>query len=307
MELAMDDFVESMDLMTAGDPDEDGYDPSPLRLILSLTYPSPPSSEPTEWFSTEDSYSPAIHNIANTLVFRMTNPDGDLPAVPRVLTKYMDPPASVVESSHSAREKLVSLLDVKLVPPKPKALNKKTAHYDQADKNPLSLNEIFNSIATNPDQSTTSGFPTASTLVNPDSTKMDVDETRKRFEPSPPTAKVEGDDEDGEFVIVDKADGTLMGGGLEEDDDEEPDTEEDEPTTKEEDEAASSAPSMHSPVNLIHEAENAVVDSFSFQNYSKAVGLLQQASEVAVRVRFLPSLLANFPFRPSFFSLSFIH
>lgn len=113
MEDAMDAFVDSMDLTTAGPPDEDGCISSCPQGSLSFTNPST-HSEPTDWFTVSDSYSPAIHNIQNTLVFRLSNPDSELPPVPRILTKYMDPPPSLVEKAAPAREEAIEAFDIKL-------------------------------------------------------------------------------------------------------------------------------------------------------------------------------------------------
>ncbi|GAA6003096.1 uncharacterized protein JCM10292_002859, partial [Rhodotorula paludigena] len=124
MDDAMDDFVDAMDLTEAGPPDEEG--------------------NPTEFFSVEDSFSPAIHNIQNTLVFRLSNPDGDLPPVPPVLTKYMDPPASLAAQSEEAAQKVLRAFDIRRVPPKPKKINKRNQNYAQPDlEDEIELDAIF--------------------------------------------------------------------------------------------------------------------------------------------------------------------
>ncbi|KAM0788529.1 hypothetical protein ACM66B_001657 [Microbotryomycetes sp. NB124-2] len=114
---AMDDFVDAMDVSQAGPEDDDG--------------------KPTHWFSIKDSYSPAIHNINNALVFRLSNPDGELPPVSQHLTKYLDPPESVVQQARQAIERAVKTLDVKAAPAKPTQTyrGKKGASNDTADVN----------------------------------------------------------------------------------------------------------------------------------------------------------------------------
>ena len=70
-------------------------------------------SNPTEWFSTSDSYNPAIHNIQNALVHRLSNPYGPLPPVPNELTKYLEPPKHVVDGANEAAERLKEVMNVK--------------------------------------------------------------------------------------------------------------------------------------------------------------------------------------------------
>lgn len=85
----------------------------PLRLHeLLLTRAS--CSIPIEFFGTDDSFSPAIHNVQNTLVFRLSNPDADLPPIPPVLTKYMDPPSAVAEAAAAAVDKVKRAFDVQI-------------------------------------------------------------------------------------------------------------------------------------------------------------------------------------------------
>ncbi|KAK4058526.1 ATP-dependent DNA helicase yku80 [Microbotryomycetes sp. JL221] len=108
---AMDDFVDAMDVSAAGPPDDEG--------------------NPTHWFNIEESFSPAIHNVNNALVFRLSNPEGELPPVSRHLTRFLDPPSSVVEQGVEAIERAIKCLDVTPAPPKPKGTYK--GRRDQAD------------------------------------------------------------------------------------------------------------------------------------------------------------------------------
>lgn len=210
----------------------------------------------------------------------MTNPDGDLPPVPRILTKYMDPPASIVENSNATREKVISLFDVKLVPPKPKALNKTTAHYSTGDQAPIDIADIVGSGVV------ASSAPVAR-LHSPAMDVHGASSPRDATTASPVT-KLEKMEEEDDFVVVDKADAMVVD---EEEEEAEPDTEDDEPDTEDEDDAPMrSAPSVQSPVTLVKEAETAVLTSFSRQLYSKAVGLLQEAARSAMQVRSLFSL-----------------
>lgn len=74
---AMDQIVDAMDLSEAGPPGSDG--------------------KPTSWFSCADSFSPGVHNVQNAIIYRISNPDGDLPPVHPALTKYLEPPKSVLD------------------------------------------------------------------------------------------------------------------------------------------------------------------------------------------------------------------
>lgn len=78
-----------------------------VRLILL------PRRNAKPWLDLEDSFSPAIHNIQNTLIFRLSEPDGELPPVPESIVKYLDPPQSVVDNSKEAREALIAAFDVR--------------------------------------------------------------------------------------------------------------------------------------------------------------------------------------------------
>ncbi|KAK4053487.1 ATP-dependent DNA helicase yku80 [Microbotryomycetes sp. JL201] len=101
---AMDDFVDAMDISKAGPEDGEG--------------------RPTHWFSIKESYSPAIHNVNNALVFRLSNPEGELPPVCSHLTKYLDPPEHVVQQAREAIEHAIKTLDVHAAPPKPTKIHR---------------------------------------------------------------------------------------------------------------------------------------------------------------------------------------
>lgn len=70
-------------------------------------------SNPTEWFTCADSYNPALHNISNALTFRLTYSFGPLPSIPTEITKYLDPPATVIERSETTLKRLRDVMDVK--------------------------------------------------------------------------------------------------------------------------------------------------------------------------------------------------
>ncbi|GAA5855574.1 hypothetical protein JCM8547_007894 [Rhodosporidiobolus lusitaniae] len=262
---AMDALVDSMDLTTAGPEDEE--------------------ANPTEFFLLADSYSPAIHNVQNTLVFRLVDPDGELPPVPRQLTKYMDPPQSVVEKSEKARKAVIDAFDIVLVPPKPRKINKHSGQVVQDDVVPTDLAALLGSQAADALAEGAHQAPSVSQAV----AKMDVDRsdgTDGRGLSNGKSAKKEDEDEDEDFVIVD---GEEANGAKMEDDEEEeaePDTDEGEPGSDDEDEdgnvARESGPSLGA---AFEEAEELVRTSFSYQNYGKAVGLIKAAKASADKGR----------------------
>ncbi|BGP14574.1 ATP-dependent DNA helicase yku80 [Rhodosporidiobolus nylandii] len=209
---AMDAFVDSMDLTAAGEPDEDG--------------------DPTEWFSVDSSFSPAIHNIQRTLVFRLSNPDATLPPPSHDLTKYMDPPAAVIEKSQRAREVAIEALDIKLVPPKPKKINKATAAYVHDnqridDAAALGLSSAHTNGGASPSQPSAANGGTSP--AEPQQMDVDGDEDERKDSASP-TVSPKKEKQDDDFVIVDAADAGAVG----QEDEVEPDTDDEEPDTDDE-------------------------------------------------------------------------
>ncbi|GAA5892625.1 hypothetical protein JCM5296_006178 [Sporobolomyces johnsonii] len=226
---AMDNFVDAMDLSKAGPLDAAG--------------------EPTPWFNIEESFSPAVHNIQNTLVFRMSNPDGELPPVPKVLTKYMDPPVSVSARADEARRAVIGAFSPKLIPPKPKKVNRATANFagiGTDDEEKVERSRLF------PKQA-------AVEAGNEDVEMADVAGTGlPKQEPEQPM------DED-----KDDVEGA------------EPDTDEGEPETEDE-EGYDVVGRGELVESLVEKARKLVEQSFSTQNYRKASDELRQARKVAV-------------------------
>lgn len=104
----MSQLVDAMDYTDPSNIDEDGYVPSPLQLLHS----DHPRSVPASLYKIEESYSPAIHNINHTLLFRMSNSDGDIPPIPESITRYMQPFPHVVERAASALAVASMVFDV---------------------------------------------------------------------------------------------------------------------------------------------------------------------------------------------------
>ncbi|GAA6009415.1 hypothetical protein JCM11491_003548 [Sporobolomyces phaffii] len=111
---AMDAFVDAMNLDSLAEVDENG--------------------DKLPWFNVRESYSPAIHNVQNTLMFRLGNPDGDLPPVPAALTRYLDPPRELVDRAAGAKQTAVDAFKVLAVPPKPKKTTKANENYAQPEE-----------------------------------------------------------------------------------------------------------------------------------------------------------------------------
>ncbi|QSZ30883.1 hypothetical protein DSL72_000441 [Monilinia vaccinii-corymbosi] len=100
LKTAMSDFVDSMDLSTAGKDDE---------------------GKPAEYMAIEDTFSPVLHRISQAIRRRAVKPDEGIPPPPDVLTKWSHPPSGLVEKSMTKLETLIKASDVKKVPATAKA------------------------------------------------------------------------------------------------------------------------------------------------------------------------------------------
>ncbi|KAF6765925.1 SPOC domain-like protein [Ephemerocybe angulata] len=96
---AMDDFVDAMDLMDAGEKDEEG--------------------NRGQWFSTAEAFNPAIHRIKQAIFHSAvvsdiaTNP---LPPPHPDLTFFFEPPSRALKRARKPLEKCKQLFNVKQVP-----------------------------------------------------------------------------------------------------------------------------------------------------------------------------------------------
>ncbi|GAA5949862.1 hypothetical protein JCM21900_004229 [Sporobolomyces salmonicolor] len=228
MDEAMDNFVDAMDLSTAGTLDAAG--------------------EPTPWFNIEESFSPAVHNIQNTLVFRMSNPDAELPPAPKVITKYMDPPVGVLARADEARRAVIAAFSPKLVPPKPKKFNKATTN--------------FAGIGTEEEE------------------KVERD---RLF--SKPAAVEAGNENVGRTTDAGTAlskQEQPMGEDKDDVEDAEPDTDEDEPETEDEEDDVVVVGRGEPIGSRVEKARKLVEQSFSTQSYQKASDELRKARKEAV-------------------------
>ncbi|KAI0638826.1 SPOC domain-like protein [Trametes polyzona] len=98
---AMEEFVDAMDLMDAGEKDEDG------------------NRQP--WFSTTDSYNPAIHRVKQAQYHAAIVKDLNRQPVPpphEELLKYFEPPRRVLKRAREAVEECKRVFNVREVPKK---------------------------------------------------------------------------------------------------------------------------------------------------------------------------------------------
>ncbi|KUJ20967.1 SPOC domain-like protein [Mollisia scopiformis] len=95
---AMSEYVDSMDLSTF-DKDDEG--------------------NPTEYMKIEDTYSPIVHRILQAIRQRAIY-GGPVEPPAEILTKWSEPPAELAMKSTGRLEKLISVADVRKVPPKVK-------------------------------------------------------------------------------------------------------------------------------------------------------------------------------------------
>lgn len=99
---AMDKYIDDMDLMDAGEKDEDRY----LTIAsLSVDTTNKPSKKRLQWFDTRFSYNPAVHRTKQALFHAAVVPDLStyplLPPHPELL-KYFEPPKRVLKRARKA-------------------------------------------------------------------------------------------------------------------------------------------------------------------------------------------------------------
>ncbi|KAF5382804.1 hypothetical protein D9757_007263 [Collybiopsis confluens] len=120
---AMDEFVDAMDLMVAGDKDEEG--------------------NRAEWFDPRDSYNPSFHRLKQAMFHCAIVADLDtnpLPPPNPELLKYFNPPRKMVKKAQGAIDNCVKVLNVKHVPKMAKVARKDGhSHAQDDDDEPLLL------------------------------------------------------------------------------------------------------------------------------------------------------------------------
>ncbi|KAI4519217.1 ku80-like protein [Schizophyllum commune Loenen D] len=169
---AMDDFVDSMDLMEAGEKDDDG--------------------KRGQWFTTIESYNPALHRTKQAMfhgaVVRNLDKDPVPPPHPDIV-RFFDPPNRVLRKAREALEAAKRELKVKQVPKTiPKAKEAKHAHAVEEEDEPMLLGP-------NPPSSPAAApapLPVPAKEVPTDRREADDDEDEELLleaEPSKPVSK----------------------------------------------------------------------------------------------------------------------
>lgn len=111
---AMEGLVDSMDLMHAF-KDEEGED--------------------QPWFSTEDSFNPAIHRMKEAVAYRVMHPDStDLPRPHWEVDKFLDRPEEIREASRHWAEKCRNLFNIRYYPDKASIKARMKRERDLAEK-----------------------------------------------------------------------------------------------------------------------------------------------------------------------------
>jgi ATP-dependent DNA helicase 2 subunit 2 len=110
---AMDKFVDAMDIMEAGEKDEDGFvNPLPFFYLKLITY----TSNRQPWFDTRMSYNPSVHRTKQALFHCAVVPDiltHPIPPPHPELLKYFDPPKRVLKRAREPLDECISLFKVK--------------------------------------------------------------------------------------------------------------------------------------------------------------------------------------------------
>lgn len=110
----MDNFVDAMDLMDAGEKDDEGLVSHLRDTYRALIWDN--SRNRTPWFDTLESYNPSVHRTKQAMFHCAVVSDltaNPLPAPHPELLKYFDPPKRVLKRSRDALEDCKSTLKVK--------------------------------------------------------------------------------------------------------------------------------------------------------------------------------------------------
>ncbi|KAL8873132.1 MAG: hypothetical protein Q9174_001348 [Haloplaca sp. 1 TL-2023] len=94
---AMSDYVDEMDLSRLG-RDDDG--------------------NPSEYMPMAETFSPILHRIDQAVRWRAVHPTEPVPPPYEILTRYSNPPETLISQSKKQLETLITAADVKKVPPK---------------------------------------------------------------------------------------------------------------------------------------------------------------------------------------------
>jgi ATP-dependent DNA helicase 2 subunit 2 len=139
---AMDNFVDAMDLMAAGDKDEEGYAHS-LPLLTPLTNLLFTISNRMPWFNPVDSYNPSIHRVKQAMFHCAVVSDittYPLPPPHPELLKYFNPPKRVRKHAKPFIDECIDAFKVKEVPKRvAKADTAKKGHEHAAEEDEMLL------------------------------------------------------------------------------------------------------------------------------------------------------------------------
>ncbi|KAG6895586.1 hypothetical protein C0992_000501, partial [Termitomyces sp. T32_za158] len=138
---AMDNFVDAMDLMDAGEKDDEGLVSHLRNTNRALTlgiyrYRSP-------WFDTLESYNPSVHRTKQAMFHCAVTSDlsaNPLPPPHPELLKYLDPPKRVLKRTRDSLEECKNTFKVKQVPKKV-ARTRKDGHAHAQDEDDMLLLE----------------------------------------------------------------------------------------------------------------------------------------------------------------------
>lgn len=70
-------------------------------------------SNPSEYATIEETFSPALHRVSQVIRSRAIWPDEKLPPVPEILVKYSNPPQELVNGAKTSLKAIITAGDVK--------------------------------------------------------------------------------------------------------------------------------------------------------------------------------------------------
>ena len=76
-------------------------------LVLNL------HSEPAEYAPIDDAFNPAIHRINHAVKARAIHPDGPVPSIPPLLTRFAAPPEDLIGKVQGRIDSLILAAEVK--------------------------------------------------------------------------------------------------------------------------------------------------------------------------------------------------
>jgi ATP-dependent DNA helicase 2 subunit 2 len=70
-------------------------------------------SNPSEYATIEETFSPALHRVSQVIRSRAIWPDEKLPPVPEILVKFSNPPQDLVNDAKTSLKAITTAADVK--------------------------------------------------------------------------------------------------------------------------------------------------------------------------------------------------